>query len=120
MTSGDQHVLFFGGLDAAYFDDNQRRMAALTGAEREAQRIAYLSVSPERNRWNRNVLAYHTVTDRWFVLGAAPFPPVLGGAAVKRADGSILLALGEIRAGVRTPVCAVGRFVQNQKFHPLN
>ena len=120
VMSGDQHVLFFGGLDAAYFDDNQRRMAVLTGEAREAQRVAYQSVSPERNHWNRNVLAYHTVTDRWFVLGEAPFPPVLGGAAVKRADGSILLASGEIQAGVRTPVCAAGRFVQHQRFHPLN
>ncbi len=120
VTSGDQHALVFGGLDAACFDDHQRKMAALTGEARETHRLAYLTVSPERNGWNRNVLAYHTVTDRWFVLGDAPFPPVLGGAVVKRADGSILLASGEIQAGVRTPVCAVGRFVQNQKFHPLN
>ena len=39
---------------------------------------------------------------------------------MKRADGSILLASGEIQAGVRTPVCAVGRFVQHRKFHWLN
>ena len=120
VTVGDQHALFFGGLDAAYFDENQRRMAELTGGAREAQRIAYQSVTPERNRWNRSVLAYHTVTDRWFVLGEAPFPPVIGGAAVKRADGSVLLASGEIQAGIRTPACAVGRFVQRQRFHPLN
>ena len=118
VTSGDQHVLFFGGLDAEYFDDNQRKMAALTGAAREVQRLAYQSAVP--TTWNRQVLAYHTVTDRWFALGEVPFPPVVGGAAVKRADGSVVLASGEVQPGIRTPVCAVGRFVRYRTFHPLN
>lgn len=117
-TSGDQHVLVFGGLDAAYFDDNQRKIAALTGEAKEAQRGAYLSTVP--NTWNRHVLAYHTVTDRWFVLGEAPILPTVAGAVIKRADGSILLASGEIQPGIRTPVCAVGEFVQRRKFHWLN
>ncbi len=120
VSVGDQHVLFFGGLDAAYFDNNQRKVATLKGEALEAQRIACQSVTPESNRWNRQVLAYHTVTDCWFVLGEVPFPPVVGGAVVKRADGSILLASGEIQAGLRTPVCAVGRFVRHRTFHPLN
>ncbi len=96
VTSGDQHVLFFGGVDA------------------EASR------SPERICGNRNVLAYHTVTDRWFVLGEAPFSPALGGAAMTRSDGSILLVSEAGEAGARTPVCAVGHFVQHRKFHWLN
>jgi len=108
VTSGDQHVLFFGGLDAEYLDNNQRKMATLKGEALEAQRIAYQSVTPELNRWNRQVLVYHTVTDCWFTLGEVPFPPVTAGAVVKRADGSILLASGEIQAGIRTPVCTVG------------
>jgi SSS family transporter len=118
VTVGDQHVLFFGGLDAAYFDDNQRKMAALAGDAREAQRIAYQSAVP--TTWNRQALAYHTVTDQWFVLGEVPLPPTVAGAAIKRADGSIVLASGEIQPGIRTPVCVVGRFVVNKKFHPLN
>jgi len=120
VTVGDQHVLVFGGPDAAAYDDNQRKMATLTGDAREAQRIAYLSVTPERNRWNRQVLAYHTVTDRWFALGEVPFPPTVAGAAIRRADGSVLLASGEVQPGIRTPVCAAGRFVQHGKFHWLN
>ena len=118
LSVGDQHVLFFGGLDAAYFDNNQRKMAALTGAAREAQRIAYQSTLP--NTWNRKVLVYHTVTDRWFELGEVSFPPTVAGAAIMRADGSVVLASGEIQPGVRTPVCAVGRFVARGTFHPLN
>ncbi len=118
VTVGDQHVLFFGGLDAAYFDDNQRKMATLTGEAKEAQRIAYQSSVPKS--WSRHVLAYHTVTDQWFELGEVPFPPVVAGAVVKRADGSILLASGEVQPGIRTPVCAVGMFAQHRKFHWLN
>lgn len=118
MAVGDQHALVFGGLDAAYFDDNQRKMAALTGAAKDAQRIAYQSALP--TTWNRRVLAYHTVTDRWFALGEVPFPPTLAGAAVMREDGSVLLASGEVQPGIRTPVCAQGRFVQHRKFHWFN
>ncbi|MDD4101856.1 MAG: sodium/solute symporter [Kiritimatiellae bacterium] len=118
VTVGDQHVLFFGGLDAAYFDDNQRKMAALTGDARDAQRIAYQSKLP--SSWNRRVLAYHTVTDRWFELGEVPFQPTVAGASIKLSDGSVLLASGEIQPGIRTPVCTVGRFVARRKFHPLN
>jgi cyclically-permuted mutarotase family protein len=118
VTSGDQHVLFFGGLDAAYFDGNQRKMAALAGDAREAQRIAYQSVVP--TTWNRQVLVYHTVTDRWFTLGEVPFPPAVAGAAIRRADGSVLLASGEIQPGIRTPVCTVGTFVQRRRLHPFN
>jgi len=118
VATGDQHVLFFGGLDAAYFDDNQRKMASLTGTAREAQRIAYQSAVP--TTWNRNVLVYHTVTDRWFELGEVPFPPTVAGAAIGRANGGILLASGEVQPGVRTPLCAVGRFVARRRFHPVN
>ncbi len=118
VTVGDQHALFFGGLDADYFDANQRKMATLEGAEREAQRIAYQSQVP--TSWNRRVLAYHTVTDRWFDLGEAPLLPTVAGAAIKFSDGSVLLASGEVQPGVRTPLCAAGRFVARRKFHPLN
>ena len=118
LVVGDQHVLFFGGLDAAYFDDNQRKMAALTGEAREAQRVAYQSAVP--TTWNRRVLAYHTVTDCWFDLGEAPLLPTVAGTAIRCADGSVLLASGEIRPGVRTPLCAVGRFAARSKFHPIN
>ncbi|MDA3924071.1 MAG: sodium/solute symporter [Kiritimatiellae bacterium] len=118
VTSGDQHVLFFGGGDSDYFDDNQRKMVKLTGEARERQRIAYQSTLP--TTWNRDVLVYHTVTDRWFTLGELPFPPTVGGAAVMRSDGTILLASGEIQPGIRTPLCIAGEFVANKKFHPLN
>jgi solute:Na+ symporter, SSS family len=118
VTSGDQHVLFFGGLDTEYFDDNQRKMATLTGEARERQRIKYQSTLP--TTWNRDALVYHTVTDRWFTLGELPFPPTVGGVAIMRADGTILLASGEIQPGIRTPLCIIGKFVAQKKFHPLN
>ncbi|MDD4019605.1 MAG: sodium/solute symporter [Kiritimatiellae bacterium] len=118
VAVGDQHMLVFGGCDAMYFDDNQRKMAELRGDAREAQRIAYLSAKP--TGWNRQALVYHTVTDRWFSLGEVPFTPTAAGAAILRADGSVLLASGEIQPGIRTPVCGVGHFVQRRKFHWLN
>ena len=118
VNSGDQHVLFFGGLDSEYFNDNQRKMARLTGEARDRQRIAYQSTLP--TTWNRSVLVYHTLTDRWFTLGEIPFPATVAGSAVMRSDGTILLASGEIQPGIRTPLCISGKFVAKKKFHPLN
>lgn len=118
VTSGDQHVLVFGGLDAASFDDNQLKMSALTGSAREAQRTAYQSGAP--TGWNRHVLVFHTVTGQWFELGDMPFPPAVGSAVIKRADGSVLVAAGEVQPGIGTPLCMAGTFVRQRTFHPLN
>lgn len=118
VPSGDQHVLVFGGLDAASFDDNQRKMSSLTGSAREAQRLAYQSAAP--TGWNRRVLVFHTVTGKWFELGDLPFPPAVGSAVIKRADGGVLIAAGEVHPGNGTPLCMAGAFVRQRTFHPLN
>jgi len=120
VASGDQHILFFGGSDRDVWNDQIRSNAALKGSGLAAWRDAYFRRPYGEFRFNKKVLAYHTVTDRWFELGEVPFAPRCGAAVLMQSDGSLLVASGEIGPGVRTPDCAVGRFVRTRQFHPVN
>jgi len=53
------------------------------------------------------VLAYHTITDTWAAAGPMPQGVVTTGAC--RRDGKIVIASGEIRPGVRTPMVQVAK-----------
>lgn len=120
LASGDQHILFFGGSNREVWNDQIRKNATLSGDALAAFRDAYFRQPADAFRFNRQVLAYHTVTDRWFELGELPFAPRCGAAVLRLSDGTILLASGETGPGVRTPDCAVGTFRRTASFHPLN
>lgn len=120
VATGDQHILFFGGSNREVWNDQVERSANLSGEGLAAFKIETFSRPAEVFRFNRSVLAYHTVTDRWFVFGETPFQPRCGAAVVRQSDGTVLVASGEIKPGVRTPACAVGAFVRAKSFHPVN
>lgn len=120
LATGDQHILVFGGSDREVWNDQVRKNASLTGDALAAFRDEYFRRAPEAFKFNRRVLVYHTVTDRWFELGELPFVPRCGAAVVRQSDGTVLVASGEVGPGVRTPECAVGTFFRSQAFHPVN
>ena len=120
VASGDQHILVFGGSHRDVWNDQIRKNATLSGDALTAFRDAYFRQPHDAFRFNRQVLAYHTVTDRWFELGELPFAPRCGAAVLRLSDGTVLLASGETGPGVRTPDCAVGTFRRTVAFHPLN
>ncbi len=100
LASGDQHILIFGGSDRVLWN----------GCVLKADDF----------RFGRSVLAYHTVTRKWFELKETPFAGRCGAAVLRLPDGRILLASGEIAAGIRTNACALGTFTRARRFHPLN
>ena len=120
VASGDQHILCFGGSNREVWNDQIRKNAELTGAELAAWRHDYFRRPFPAFRFNKRVMAYHTVTDRWFELGEVPFAPRCGAGVVRQSDGTILVASGEIGPGVRTADCVIGTFVRSKTFHPLN
>ena len=120
LAIGDQHILVFGGSNREVWNDQIRKNATLSGGALAAFRDAYFRQPAEAFRFNRQVLAYHTVTDRWSELGELPFAPRCGAAVLRLSDDTILLASGETGPGVRTPDCAVGTFRRTASFHPLN
>lgn len=120
VASGDQHILFFGGSHRATWDAHMQAVATLQGAALQQHQQHYLQQAPETFQFNREILAYHTVSDTWFVWGSQPFAGRCGMAVIPRQDGSILLAGGEVAPGVRTPDCAVMRVERIKTFHPFN
>jgi cyclically-permuted mutarotase family protein len=120
LATGDQHILVFGGSHRDVWNDQVQKNATLTGAALAAFREAYFRQPSEAFRFNRQVLAYHTVTDRWFEFGEFPFAPRCGAAVVRQSDGTVLVAGGEVGPGVRTPECAAGAFVRTKTLHPVN
>lgn len=120
VATGDQHILFFGGSNREVWNEQVEKNASLSGDRLAAFRADYFSRPAEAFRFNRSILAYHTITDRWFVLGETPFQPRCGAAAMRLSDGSVLVASGEVKPGVRTPECDVGIFFRSKAFHPLN
>jgi len=120
LATGDQHILVFGGANREVWNGQVRQSAALSGDALAAFRAAYLRQPAEAFRFSRRVLAYHTVTDRWFALGDAPQAARCGAAVLRQSDGAVLVASGETGPGVRTPACATATFWRSQAFHPLN
>ena len=120
LATGDQHILVFGGSHRDVWDDQIRQNAALKGEALAAFRDGYFRRPFESFRFCRQVLAYHTVTGRWFEMGEFPFAARCGAAVVRQSDGTVLVASGEIGPGVRTPDCAAGRFARATAFHPVN
>ena len=101
VASGDQHVLFFGGANAEVW-------RARLGPDRP---IADYRISDK-------ILVYHIVTDSWFELPGGWAR--CGAAAVKLADGRILLAGGELKPGVRSPLSAIGKFGRPAAYSWIN
>ena len=101
VASGDQHVLFFGGANAEVW-------RARLGPDRP---IADYRISDK-------ILVYHVVTDRWFELPGGWAR--CGAAAVKLPDGRILLAGGELKPGVRSPLSAIGKFGRPAAYSWIN
>lgn len=120
LETGDQHILFFGGSNREVWNEQAERNASLSGDLLAAFRADYFSRPAEAYRFNRSILAYHTVTDRWFVFAASPFQPRCGAAVLRLSDGSVLVASGEVKPGVRTPACEGGVFFRAKSFPPLN
>ena len=96
VTSGDQHVLFFGADDAVRQDVGQLGRG-------------------------QQIVAYHTVTDRWFVFGESQCGTAEVSLALKRVDGSILLGIAGAEVnGAGSSFCVTAKFVQQRKFHFVN
>ncbi len=120
LATGDQHILFFGGSSRDVWNEQIQKNATLSGPALAAFRDDYFRRPFPAFRFQKRVLAYHTVTDRWFELGEPPFAPRCGAAVLRQSDGTVLVASGEVGPGTRTPDCAVGTFFRSKSFHPLN
>ena len=114
---GIHHVLIFGGDDGTIFQ--RLEQLAITESPDNAEQIAQLQES--HPGFNRDILAYHTVTNTWTQL-ADVLPE--GGShvttnAVKWND-KLVIPSGEIRPAVRSPHVWQGQITRTSVFGTLN
>jgi len=110
VASGAGHILVFGGGRGKRFlvlERLSRRIKEAKAATETAEAIAHALKKVHLLRthpgFSRDMLAYHTITDTWTRVGWFPDACPVTTTAVKRGD-SILIASGEVRPGVRTPM----------------
>lgn len=120
IKSGTHHLLFFGGFNKEEFENVVFKSSTLKGAKLAAFKKANAARKPEEFRWNKKVLAYHTVTGTWTAIDDYPYPPNCGAGIVGLDDGGILIVNGEIMPGVRTPKVYLGELRHPARFGTIN
>lgn len=68
---------------------------------------------------NREVLAYHTITQTWIKVQDNPFPSPAGAPMVRWDDGFVVVN-GEIKPGVNSPEIYYGKILYTPKFGWIN
>ncbi|MBN1291641.1 MAG: sodium/solute symporter [Candidatus Latescibacteria bacterium] len=93
FPAGSTHILIFGGNDGS-----------LAGREME--------LKDNHHGFSQNILAYHTVTDTWRIIGKMPAGHVTTNA-IQWGEG-VVITSGEIRPGVRSPELYLGTPVETK------
>jgi cyclically-permuted mutarotase family protein len=126
---GAHHILFVGGVNKEIFADAWSRERTFSNAIISGDTIAsnklsgeiynYFTQDPEWYQFNKNILAYHTITETWAVIDVYPFPPPAGAPIVKANNGWYVVS-GEIKPGVRSPEIYFGKMKTSAWFGSLN
>ncbi|MCD6200997.1 MAG: cyclically-permuted mutarotase family protein [Bacteroidales bacterium] len=116
------HVLFVGGVNRKIFGrallrERHMQQALETGdsalySRLRKEQYAYFTMQPDSFRFNKRVIAYHTITKTWTSIQEYPFPAPAGAPVVKWNDGWVVVN-GEIKPGVRSPKVYFGK-VENK------
>lgn len=123
IVTGASHIILFGGADGKIFRQlenlDQKIAAAADTNEVSSLRQQKTEILEKHPGFNRQVLAFHTITQTWTVIDSLPS----GGAVTTNAlrwNESIVIPSGEIRPGVRTPSVIQGTHKKEAAFGWLN
>jgi cyclically-permuted mutarotase family protein len=129
IAVGTHHIIFLGGVNKDIFTDawkRERAYSSALGSEdtlvsgRLANEIHnYFTQIPEWYQFNKEVLAYHTITGTWAIIDDYPFPAPAGAPIVKANKGWYVIS-GEIKPGVRSPKVYFGKAITDAWFGSLN
>ncbi|MEA1886783.1 MAG: kelch repeat-containing protein [Bacteroidota bacterium] len=107
LAFGDNGILIFGGDDGILYNKTEQYNLALKSSENitEKKRIQEFKISHLDNHpgFNRDIYYYDTVTRELAVVGKIPGKAQVTTQAIWH-RGKIVIPMGEIRPGIRTPV----------------
>ncbi|TXD48196.1 sodium:solute symporter family transporter [Polaribacter sp. IC073] len=117
---GSMHIMVYGGSDALLFDELENiglKMSSEQDAavknELTARRDAILNKHPG---FSKDILAYNTITKKWFVYDTLPTKIPVTALSFKNNDAFVIVS-GEVSPGIRTP--SVQTFKIADAAHPF-
>lgn len=117
---GSMHIMVYGGSDALLFDELETiglKLATAPNAgtkdELTSRRDAILNNHPG---FSKDILAYNTITKKWFVYDQLDTKIPVTALAFKNNDDFIIVS-GEVSPGIRTP--SVQSFKIADAAHPF-
>jgi len=126
---GTQHILLIGGVNRSIFYNawKRERDIELARAIQDTVQLEqlleekhdYFLMEPEEYKFNRDVLAYHTITQTWIKVGDYPYPGPAGAPMVEWNNGFVVVN-GEIKPGVRSPEIYFGQSEYSPSFGWVN
>ncbi len=129
IPSGGKHILFIGGVNHDIFSKAWKRERAIQHAQKigdtlglkklRQEQLSYFLWEPPDYKFNKKVLAYHTITQTWTEVEDYPFPAPAGAPLVKWDNGFVVVN-GEIKPGVRSPKLYYGSIKYKPTFSWLN
>ena len=129
IAIGTQHILVTGGVNRSIFFDAWKRERLIREADIRGdsstlsalleEKHAYFIMEPEDFRFNREVLAFHTITKEWISVQDYPYPGPAGAPMVEW-DGGFVVVNGEIKPGVRSPEVYKGESDYAPRFGWIN
>lgn len=104
--SGSMHILVYGGSDEILFRQLEKLAMDIKSAANdsitEALTLEKEEILKNHPGFSREVLAYNTMTHKWFVYDSLKIKLPVTSLGIKKEDGFLLVS-GEISPGIRTP-----------------
>lgn len=108
----DQTIFLFGGDRGETFHKTETLIAAINNekdaVKKEELNKAKIALQSSHPGFSKEVLAYDSKKDEWRKVDSISFTVPVTTTAV-RWDDEVIIASGEIKAGVRTPEILVGK-----------
>lgn len=109
---GGSHILLYGGDEGVIFNQVEEAVNKGDNDRRDSLWINHAG-------FNNKILVYSTITDEWFQAGETKNPPVAVTADISD-GGSVYIASGEIRPGIRSPYITRLYYTSQSSFGWLN
>ncbi|MBS1563722.1 MAG: sodium/solute symporter, partial [Bacteroidetes bacterium] len=123
VPRGANFILLIGGDRGETFlaveQLNLAAQKAVTQQEKDSLTQQANALSAAHPGFNKELLLYNTITDTWTSIGHFPYPPPATATAINW-EGDIVIASGEIRAGIRTPQIIKGSIQKKAFFSTLD
>tara|TARA_B100001750_G_scaffold43767_1_gene32040 strand:+ start:86311 stop:88917 length:2607 start_codon:yes stop_codon:yes gene_type:complete len=106
QSSGSMHLLVYGGSDEILFDKLERLSERLKNETNESIVVELTksrdSILNNHPGFSNEILAYNTITKKWFIYDSLPLPLPVTALSFNIED-ALYIVSGEMSPGVRTP-----------------